>query len=159
MWLSIDALSLVVICSTSHCIIHLLFYVQSIWITPSRLSKYYRLKHLIHLYSTGLRLLPYTATSLCLSSQGRRCIRWRKAGECAKQREVKVSQTGNTVWSQVDNSVSIGSYRQSDAAPDRSACTRLSEQSPETQPESGGEIKRGSEGMETWGRRNKERKR
>lgn len=50
-----------------------------------------------------------------------------------QSREVKVSQTGNVVWSQVDNSVSIGRYRQRDA--DRSARSQLSEQSPETQTE------------------------
>lgn len=55
-----------------------------------------------------------------------------------QSRKVKVSQTGNAVWGQVDNSVSIGHYRQSDTAEDRSARARLSEQSPETQTESGG---------------------
>ncbi len=78
--------------------------------------------------------------------------------------KVKVSQTGNAVWSQVDNSVSIGRYKQGDAAADSSARTRLSEQSPETQTESGREEERdkkrerGNGNMEET-EENKERKR
>lgn len=47
---------------------------------------------------------------------------------------MKVSQTGNAVWSRADNSVSIGRYRQSGAAADTvQHAPRLSQQSPETQ--------------------------
>ena len=60
-----------------------------------------------------------------------------------QSREVKGGQTGNPVWSRVDNSVSTGHSLQ---AQGRSACTLLLEKSPETQAEEWGRDKeRGGE--------------
>lgn len=71
-------------------------------------------------------------------------MRWQRL-ENVQLGKVKVSQTGNVLWGRADNSVSIGHYRRSDAAPGCSACTRLSEKSPETQTETGREWGRDKE--------------
>lgn len=109
------------------------YYLQSI--IPSRLSACYTLKHLIHLYTTGLRLLLHSLSCICPCSQGRCCVRW----WTVQHWKVKVRETGNTVWSQVDNSVRLCCYRQSEAAQGPSTCTQSSAQSPRTQTERGGE--------------------
>ena len=56
-----------------------------------------------------------TARSLYLLSEGQQNKVWQRL-DSVQNREVKVSQTGNVVWCQVDNSVTLHSYKKSKPA-------------------------------------------